>query len=523
MIAQRAAAAEVVGHPLDAHCQSTNNNQHAVAGLATTTATAHHPQFACLYTKHKTQKHKIWRDGRLLVNNYSCRLHDADPQPGSGDPMLDSCPLDGREAQAILSGQRTDMETEKFLISIDGPWKSNNSLTISNHVQLPLMTTANNTTAATSKGMAKLLQTKFREPKRAGPPPPPIHHSIISHAFLAKRQRPLQPGELQNRYYGSSQPPPTHPSATSHDNFPPSQQNNMPRSNGQDPSMYPPMYPPRPPPPPPPRQMTSRPSDFVSQQFSTSSFYEEEEQQQDKTRLPLAARSRIRRTTAPAVNGDSPIPHSESSISPRFQDQHEPATTSPNPHQGYGYRNPANGHRIAFADDRCHNQSQQYSPRMNERTPRATSEQQPEPHSQVDVSWFDQPAASQEATPNTPPPPVTARSDAAAEKPPPPPPPQHGVRPRSTNTIGTSHRHQDCAFAANSDFRASQYYEEEEEEEEETFTPGVPQAFMVPTIYPTHDTVSRSELLDIFSDQPEPSTALPDEFVLPDNSSSDEE
>lgn len=151
-------------------------------------------QFACLYTKHKTQKHKKWNDGRMIVNRFGCRLYDADPQPGAGDPMIDTCALSGNEAQSILSGQRTDVETEKFLITIDGPWKTP-----------PTIAPPSKVTA--SQGMSKLLQSKYRKPKRMGPPPP---SKRPDNPVFSKRQRPLQPGELQRRYYGQqvAEPPP---------------------------------------------------------------------------------------------------------------------------------------------------------------------------------------------------------------------------------------------------------------------------------------------------------------------------
>jgi hypothetical protein len=84
-------------------------------------------QFACLYTKHKTQKRKVWNDGRLLLTTSNginkAILYGASPKLGSFDPSIDECEISIIEKQSILqkcNGQI--IETDKHIIEIDGPW-----------------------------------------------------------------------------------------------------------------------------------------------------------------------------------------------------------------------------------------------------------------------------------------------------------------------------------------------------------------------------------------------------------------
>jgi Protein of unknown function (DUF2439) len=146
----------------------------------------HAAQFACLFTKQKTQKRKIWLDGRLVVTGIGVTLHSADPPPGSGDPVLDQTELTRQEVDALLAGQRCNLDLEKHLITIEGPWTG----AVSTHTQkvAPLVSSA----------MQKVMTRKFRKPVTAAPPPPPMHRPIPQ----AKRRRPLQPGELVRSYYG---------------------------------------------------------------------------------------------------------------------------------------------------------------------------------------------------------------------------------------------------------------------------------------------------------------------------------
>ena len=171
-------------------------------------------QLACLYTKHKTQKRKVWQDGRLVLkgNSNKAILHDANPPPGSGDPSLGECEITSSQLQAILQqfgsqngGINTGpglLETERFLIEIEGPWANNNStsfstLSASNTLQKRQLNGKKNG----SSSMKKLLSSKFQKPKSYVPPPPGTQRSRMEQR-LGKRRRPLQPGELVARHYG---------------------------------------------------------------------------------------------------------------------------------------------------------------------------------------------------------------------------------------------------------------------------------------------------------------------------------
>ncbi len=166
-------------------------------------------QLACLYTKHKTQKRKVWQDGRLVLNAKSSKaiLHDADPPPGSGDPSLGECEISSCQLQTILQqfngntanvGGTTMLETERYLIEIEGPWTNNNSSAIS---QIPKQPQVGNKNPSSS--MQKLLKSKFQRPKCYVPPPPGTQNSRMQQ-ILGKRRRPLQPGELVARHYGGN-------------------------------------------------------------------------------------------------------------------------------------------------------------------------------------------------------------------------------------------------------------------------------------------------------------------------------
>jgi hypothetical protein len=178
--------------------------------------------FHALYTKHKTQKHKIWQDGRLVLTSLVILLHQANPPPGAGDPVLDTVPLAPAQIQAIRQGQLTLLETEKFLLQVEGCWKGSSSS----------WNTASRASSAPSAAMQKLMQRKFRKPATKRPPPPQSQQP----AFLQQRKRPLQPGELQRQYYGA---PPPLPNPPPHSSAPP---------GGSYPSRPRPQSPPYPPP-----------------------------------------------------------------------------------------------------------------------------------------------------------------------------------------------------------------------------------------------------------------------------------
>ena len=165
----------------------------AAAAAAAASQSFARRQFACLYTKHKTQKRKIWKDGRLVISGCMAALHDAHPVPGSGDPILDQCEIARAQMSAILAAHVKDLETEKYLVTIEGPWTTPRPLSSVN--------TANNSTVV-SQQMTKVISRKFRKPTNRIPPPPAANQ--MSASVLGKRRRPLQPGELQRRYHGNA-------------------------------------------------------------------------------------------------------------------------------------------------------------------------------------------------------------------------------------------------------------------------------------------------------------------------------
>ncbi len=144
-------------------------------------------QFACLYTHHKTQKRKVWQDGRLVLQGSRAALHAAHIVPRSADPLLDQCDVSPSEASSIAAGRITDLEMDKFLVTIDGPWVPKNNSADSKRPSAPA-----------SASMQKLLTQKYRKP---APQIPPLRNEKLP---TLSRKRPLQPGELHRKHYGDS-------------------------------------------------------------------------------------------------------------------------------------------------------------------------------------------------------------------------------------------------------------------------------------------------------------------------------
>jgi hypothetical protein len=152
-------------------------------------------EFACLYTKHKTQKRKVWNDGRLVLRFRSAVLYDVNPAPGSSDPALDQCELTNEQKQALLENRETRLESEQFLIEVEGTWRK------------PAYTSMSKASAPkVSSSMQKLLSRKFQKPQ-AYIPPHPTNRPNCLHAILGKRKRPLQPGELVRVHHGGAPSP----------------------------------------------------------------------------------------------------------------------------------------------------------------------------------------------------------------------------------------------------------------------------------------------------------------------------
>jgi len=151
-------------------------------------------QFCCLFTKMKTQKRKIWQDGKLVLNGASVSLYDAHPPPGSCGTQLDQTELSRVQVHNLVHLLEGRVETDKFLIQVDGPWQV-----------MAGCSTFTHTTPLVSKGMQKLMKKKFRKPGRFLPTDPKIHQSNLQQSSAKRPRKPLQPGDLEQRYYGNQQ------------------------------------------------------------------------------------------------------------------------------------------------------------------------------------------------------------------------------------------------------------------------------------------------------------------------------
>jgi hypothetical protein len=150
-------------------------------------------QYSCLYTKHKTQKRRVWQDGRLVLQSTRALLHDANPAPGSDDLPLGECEVTNSQRQALLQQQESRLETDKFLIQVEGPWVA------------PATSITQAVPTEFSSSMQKLLNRKFQKPKAYVPPHPSNRQSRL-HTVLGKRRCPLQPGDLERIHHGTPQP-----------------------------------------------------------------------------------------------------------------------------------------------------------------------------------------------------------------------------------------------------------------------------------------------------------------------------
>jgi hypothetical protein len=155
-------------------------------------------QFSCVYTTQLTQKRKRWHDGRLIVHIGRAILHDADPAVGTGDPVLDAIELVGHQYDSILKQKEVRLQTEKHIIEIQGMWMSTNVI--------PAGATRSTLKPVRSTGMNNVLATKFRKVTVGEfiPAPQEINSHLHQPAWR-RRNRPLQPGELQQRHFGNRQ------------------------------------------------------------------------------------------------------------------------------------------------------------------------------------------------------------------------------------------------------------------------------------------------------------------------------
>lgn len=143
-------------------------------------------EFSCLFTKHLTQKRKTWQDGKLVVHASSRRviLYREDVSLGSDSRSVDECELPLTNAP-LREGQK--IETEKYLIEVQGPWKAPSESTQIKIIHKPLI----------SSGMKRVLSQKFRRVETGRFVP----SSQRQENRALKRRLPLQPGELARRYY----------------------------------------------------------------------------------------------------------------------------------------------------------------------------------------------------------------------------------------------------------------------------------------------------------------------------------
>lgn len=194
--------------------------------------------YRVLYTNHKTKKRKLWKDGKLTFQNAGkkCRLYEAYPLPGTvgGGVIIDELDLCGQQVVG------DELESEKYLIRIEGPWSDeidgrSGTGNITNHCAtlnfkysggggggrlgtsdgmgimagntLGSATTSSATATAVvrSDGMKKLLSNKYRIPPKVMPLHPEErrrHDNSITEKGNLRKMPPLQPGELERRYFG---------------------------------------------------------------------------------------------------------------------------------------------------------------------------------------------------------------------------------------------------------------------------------------------------------------------------------
>ena len=160
--------------------------------------------WACMYTKHKTQKRKVWNDGRLIITSSKGVLYDANPLMGSNDPILGECEITASFQAFLMRYQEHDaatsfnvhetvtLEMERYFVEIEGPWKKPSSSHATVTLPRPKL----------SSSMNKLMTSKFKKPKLYVPPR--TNPLSREEQVLGKRNRSLQSGEFINRYHGSA-------------------------------------------------------------------------------------------------------------------------------------------------------------------------------------------------------------------------------------------------------------------------------------------------------------------------------
>lgn len=177
--------------------------------------------YSCLYSKHKTQKRKVWQDGKLTISATGTvsltaiktnSVVGANTSTGQAvNNALDSVVISLSEVQRIKNGSISDLETEKFLVQIEGLYKNPistspraNSNTTSGSTNIDgrdanVSSTIGRPKKPTiaSNRMQKLMSRKFKLPQKVmvRSPSQQANNSGGQCDFMKGRKRPLQPGE----------------------------------------------------------------------------------------------------------------------------------------------------------------------------------------------------------------------------------------------------------------------------------------------------------------------------------------
>ena len=226
------------------HNHSNNNTHNSNNNYNSNNNTFQKSEYLVLYTHQKTKKKKSWKDGRLVLTGTRASLYDACPLPGSSMSALDALDMTSCEATNLRNGNYAsssgsggaegELESEKYLIMVEGPWvfanndngggggstlggngKNNNPLwnkqpqskLLSSNQQQLQNNHPNHSSQHHSASMKKLLTSKFRVPNRIIPLHPDEKRKRAEQegsygGNTKRRARPLQPGELERRFYG---------------------------------------------------------------------------------------------------------------------------------------------------------------------------------------------------------------------------------------------------------------------------------------------------------------------------------
>ena len=164
--------------------------------------------YHCLYTKHKTQKRKVWIDGKITVNSTgivtlfpvatsdsiigtSCTSSSNTSVNNGGNAGIDSVAISMNDVQYIHNKSITNLEMEKFLVQIEDQYKENNIRSSNqNNNNNNINESLKSNGKIMSIGMQKLMKNKFKVPQKVYQYPSTVHQND-----RGLKRRPLQPGE----------------------------------------------------------------------------------------------------------------------------------------------------------------------------------------------------------------------------------------------------------------------------------------------------------------------------------------